>query len=67
MELPPERGDMAPAAARPAAAELAAPGFAEEALPWLDAVNGFALRLTGGDVAAAEDLAPDAVLRAYPP
>jgi RNA polymerase sigma-70 factor (ECF subfamily) len=44
---------------------LTAEGFSEEALPWLDAVHGFALRLTGGDRDAAEDLAQDTFLRAH--
>jgi RNA polymerase sigma-70 factor (ECF subfamily) len=44
---------------------LAAEGFAEEALPWFDAVHGFALRLTGGDRDAAEDLVQDTFLRAH--
>jgi RNA polymerase sigma-70 factor, ECF subfamily len=41
------------------------PGFAEEALPWLDAVYRFALRLTGGNAAEAEDLTQEVFLRAY--
>jgi RNA polymerase sigma-70 factor, ECF subfamily len=40
-------------------------GFAEEALPWLDAVYRFALRLTGGNRAEAEDLTQETFLRAY--
>ncbi|HUF49761.1 MAG TPA: sigma-70 family RNA polymerase sigma factor [Longimicrobiales bacterium] len=44
---------------------LGRPGFAEEALPWLDAVYRFALRLTGGNVAEAEDVAQDTFVRAY--
>jgi RNA polymerase sigma-70 factor (ECF subfamily) len=44
---------------------LAAEGFADEALPWLDAVHRFSLRLTRGDVAAAEDLAQETFLRAH--
>ena len=40
-------------------------GFAEEALPWLDAVYRFALRLTGGNTSEAEDLAQEVFLRAY--
>jgi RNA polymerase sigma-70 factor (ECF subfamily) len=44
---------------------LAKPGFAEEALPWLDAVYRFALRLTGGRADAAEDLVQETFLRAY--
>ena len=45
-------------------AQLERPGFAEEALPWLDAVYRFSLRLTG-DVSEAEDLTQDTFLRAY--
>lgn len=45
--------------------ELSKAGFAEEALPWLDAVYRFARRLTHGDPDAAEDLAQDTFLRAY--
>jgi RNA polymerase sigma-70 factor, ECF subfamily len=41
------------------------PGFAEEALPWLDAVYRFALRLTGGNTAEAEDVTQEVFLRAY--
>ncbi len=44
---------------------LAAEGFAEEALPWLDAVYAFAMRLTRGDQEAAEDLVQDTFLRAH--
>jgi RNA polymerase sigma-70 factor (ECF subfamily) len=50
---------------RDEATVLAAEGFAEEALPWLDAVHGFALRLTRGDRDAAEDLVQDTFLRAH--
>jgi RNA polymerase sigma-70 factor (ECF subfamily) len=45
--------------------QLAKPGFAEEALPWLDAVYRFALRLTGGNRAEADDLTQETFLRAY--
>lgn len=45
--------------------ELQKPGFAEEALPWLDAVYRFALRLTGGQVDQAQDLTQETFLRAY--
>ncbi len=41
------------------------PGFAEEALPCLDAVYRFALRLAGGSGAEAEDLVQETYLRAY--
>ena len=40
-------------------------GFVEEAMPWLDAVYRFALRLTAGNVAEAEDLTQDTFARAY--
>ena len=40
-------------------------GFAQEALPWLDAVYTYALRLTRGERDAAEDLAQETFLRAY--
>jgi RNA polymerase sigma-70 factor (ECF subfamily) len=43
---------------------LGKPGFAEEALPWTDAVHRFALRLTR-DRTAAEDLVQETYLRAY--
>lgn len=44
---------------------IAAEGFAEEAIPWLDAVYRFAMRLTRGDEVAAEDLVQDTFLRAH--
>jgi len=40
-------------------------GFSEEALPWLDAVYRFALRLTSGDRDEAEDLVQETFLRAH--
>lgn len=40
-------------------------GFAEEALPWLDAVYRFGLRLTGGNEDEAQDLSQETFLRAY--
>ena len=40
-------------------------GFVEEALPWLDAVYRFALRLVEGDQHAAEDLLQETFLRAH--
>ncbi len=43
---------------------LERPGFEEEALPWLDAVYRFSLRLTGNDV-EAQDLTQETFLRAY--
>lgn len=44
---------------------LSKPGFAEEALPWMDAVYRFSLRLTAGDRSAADDLTQETFLRAY--
>lgn len=44
---------------------LSEAGFAEEAMPWLDAVYRFSLRLTRGDRDAAEDLVQDTFLRAH--
>jgi RNA polymerase sigma-70 factor, ECF subfamily len=43
---------------------LGKPGFAEEALPWMDAVHRFALRLTRNDT-EAEDLVQETYLRAF--
>ncbi|HUF64564.1 MAG TPA: sigma factor [Gemmatimonadaceae bacterium] len=43
---------------------LGKPDFAEEALPWMDAVHRFALRLTRNG-AEAEDLVQDTYLRAF--
>jgi RNA polymerase sigma-70 factor, ECF subfamily len=44
---------------------LSKDGFVEEALPRLDAVYRFALRLAGGDADRAEDLVQETFLRAY--
>lgn len=44
---------------------LRKPGFAEEALPWMDAVYRFSLRLTGGNEDQAQDLTQETYLRAY--
>ncbi len=41
------------------------PGFAEEALPHLDAVFRFAIRLCAGQTDEAEDVVQDTYLRAY--
>jgi RNA polymerase sigma-70 factor (ECF subfamily) len=41
------------------------PGFAEEALPWMDAVYRFALRLSQGRESEADDLLQETFLRAY--
>lgn len=40
-------------------------GFTDEALPWLDAVYRFALRLTNGNRDDAEDLVQETFLRAH--
>jgi RNA polymerase sigma-70 factor (ECF subfamily) len=48
-----------------AAESLRKPGFAEEALPWIDAVYRFALRLTRGNEDRAHDLVQETYLRAY--
>jgi RNA polymerase sigma-70 factor, ECF subfamily len=40
-------------------------GFVEEALPWMDAVYRFSLRLTGGNEDEAQDLTQETFLRAY--
>jgi RNA polymerase sigma-70 factor (ECF subfamily) len=40
-------------------------GFGDEALPWMDAVHGFAMRLTHGDQERAADLVQDTFLKAY--
>jgi RNA polymerase sigma-70 factor (ECF subfamily) len=44
---------------------LRKPGFVEEAIPWLDAVYRFSLRLTGGNEDEAQDLTQETYLRAY--
>jgi RNA polymerase sigma-70 factor, ECF subfamily len=48
----------------PTHTDLPKAGFAEEALPWIDAVHRFALRLTR-NAADAEDLVQETFLRAY--
>ncbi|HUG41837.1 MAG TPA: sigma-70 family RNA polymerase sigma factor [Longimicrobiales bacterium] len=45
--------------------KLSKEGYAEEALPWLDAVYRFSLRLTAGEQDAAEDLVQETYLRAH--
>lgn len=47
------------------APRLTKPGFEDEALPWLDAVYRFSLRLTGGNEAEADDLTQETFLRAF--
>jgi len=44
---------------------LSKPGFEDEALPWMDAVYRFSLRLTGGNEAEADDLTQETFLRAF--
>lgn len=44
---------------------LSKAGFEEEALPWLDAVYRFSMRLTGGDADRTNDLVQETFLRAY--
>jgi RNA polymerase sigma-70 factor, ECF subfamily len=64
---PPQAGRPRDAGTPSEAAEaeaLAKPGFAEEALPWMDAVHRFALRLTRNPT-AAEDLVQETYMRAY--
>jgi RNA polymerase sigma-70 factor, ECF subfamily len=57
----PPRPDIAPAGG----GDLGESGFLDEAMPWLDAVYRFALRLTGGDADEAQDLVQETFLRAY--
>ncbi|MEX2473309.1 MAG: sigma-70 family RNA polymerase sigma factor [Gemmatimonadota bacterium] len=45
--------------------EVSKPGFSEEALPWLDAVYRFAVRLTQGNEDDASDLVQETFLRAH--
>ena len=70
----PRPGTKAPVAPRPRAgprseglddAPATKPGFNEEALPWMDAVHRFALRLNRGDRDAAGDLVQETFLRAF--
>lgn len=63
----PDRPDAAAPtrAGQPAEPTLPKPGFAEDALPWLDAVYRFALRLTAGNRSEADDIVQDTFLRAY--
>jgi RNA polymerase sigma-70 factor (ECF subfamily) len=55
----------APATPPPDPPALEKAGFAEEALPWMDPVHRFALRLTHGDQESAADLVQDTFLKAY--
>ena len=70
----PRPGGNAPVAPRPRSgprnegldeAPPTKPGFNEEALPWMDAVHRFALRLNRGDRDAAGDLVQGTFLRAF--
>ena len=45
--------------------QLRKAGFAEEALPCMESVYRFAMRLTAGNASEAEDLVQDTFLRAY--
>lgn len=74
--LSPERhDDVSPGRERPGPAdpavsearppELRREGFTDEALPWMDAVYRFALRLTRGDRDAADDLVQETFVAAY--
>jgi len=56
---------IAPVPRPPDPAALQKAGFTEEALPWLDSVYRFSLRLTDGREAEAEDLTQETFLRAY--
>ena len=49
----------------PPAGRLPKEGFAEEAIPWLDAVYRYAIRLTAGNRAEADDIVQETFLRAY--
>lgn len=54
-----------PAGIPPDLQALEKPGFADEAVPWMDAVHRFAIRLTHGDHDRAADLVQDTFLKAY--
>lgn len=64
-DVQPGRPREAPPPPSAEASAIDAEGFAEEALPWLDAVYRFAMRLTRGDQDAAEDLVQETYLRAH--
>ncbi|MGQ0816318.1 MAG: sigma-70 family RNA polymerase sigma factor [Gemmatimonadota bacterium] len=65
MQLPWLWRKLRPAAAQAELAALAKPGFVEEAVPSMEAVYRFALRLTRGDEAEAEDVVQETFIRAY--
>lgn len=60
-----DQGEQPTANEQASDARVQKPGFAEEALPWMDAVYRFALRLSHGREAEAEDLVQSTFLRAY--
>lgn len=60
-----DRGGTLNASRPDLAGDLRKAGFLEEALPRLDAVYRFALRLSAGDSDEAQDLAQETFLRAY--
>lgn len=64
-DVRPGRPRAAPSPPRDDDPELPKEGFAEEAIPWLDAVYRFSLRLTQGDEDAADDLVQETFMRAY--
>lgn len=64
-EVQPGRPREQPAPRRGDEPESSKEGFVEEALPWLDAVYRFALRLAEGNRDAAEDLVQETFLRAH--
>jgi RNA polymerase sigma-70 factor, ECF subfamily len=63
--MTPERRGSEAAGADPPLETPRKPGFAEEALPHMEAVYRYALRLTRGNTHEAEDIVQDVFLRAY--
>jgi len=60
-----DRSHEAPPPAKGALPAVSVAGFQDEAMPWLDAVYRFSLRLTEGDGDAAQDLTQETFLRAH--
>jgi RNA polymerase sigma-70 factor, ECF subfamily len=60
-----EPRDTEPAGADPRLETPKKPGFAEEALPHMEAVYRYAMRLTRGNTHEAEDIVQDVFLRAF--